>query len=284
MGVGDDRTTTPADEGAGADQPLRDPQAGSGPLGSAPGAPADERRSVAAVVDPPVVEHRHRDIQGGVARASVFGASDGLVSNVSLILGVAGANPPSSVVRLAGIAGLIAGAVSMAAGEYVSMRAQTELFERELELERIEIRRNPHVETVELTQIYQSRGIDPDTARTMATEVMRDPERALETHAREELGIDPQSLGSPLRAAASSFLAFAVGAILPLLPWFVTDGWTAIIASVVLGVIGAGVLGFALGSFTGRSRAFSAARQILIAVVASGVTFGIGALLGVSTS
>ena len=265
MAAGDDRTaTSPAGGGALPAEP-------------APSTPP-------AQIDPPVVEHRHRDIQGGVARASVFGASDGLVSNVSLILGVAGANPTGDFVRLAGIAGLVAGAVSMAAGEYVSMRAQTELFERELELERIEIRRNPHVETVELTQIYQSRGIDPDTARTMATEVMSDPDRALEAHAREELGIDPQSLGSPLRAAASSFAAFAIGAALPLIPWLFTEGWPAIIASVVLGILGAAFLGFALGTFTGRSRLFSAGRQVLIATVAAGVTFGIGSLLGVSTT
>src|SRR3954470_442769 len=132
----------------------------------------------ASRVAPPVSEHRHRDVQGGIARASVFGASDGLVSNVSLILGVAGANPGGSIVRLTGIAGLIAGAISMAAGEYVSMRAQAELFERELELERIELERNPHVETVELAQLYQARGVDPDTARTMAQEMMRDPDRA----------------------------------------------------------------------------------------------------------
>jgi VIT1/CCC1 family predicted Fe2+/Mn2+ transporter len=284
MGGGDDRTVSPATgagAGAAADASL-DPDPVADPGATATTAPSAPRPSVA--MDPPVVEHRHRDIQGGVARASVFGASDGLVSNVSLILGVAGANTTGSFVRLAGIAGLVAGAVSMAAGEYVSMKAQTELFERELDLERREIHRNPHVETVELTQIYQSRGIDPDTARTMATEVMSDPDRALEAHAREELGIDPKSLGSPIRASASSFLAFSVGAIIPLIPWFITDGWPAIIASVVLAVIAAGMIGFALGTFTGRSRLFSAGRQILIATVAAGVTFGIGSLLGVSTA
>ena len=214
----------------------------------------------------------------------MFGASDGLVSNVSLILGVAGANPTGSFVRLAGIAGLVAGAVSMAAGEYVSMRAQAELFERELEIERRSIQRNPRLETKELTEIYEARGVDPDTARTIASELMRDPDLALEAHAREELGIDPSALGSPVRAASSSFLAFAVGALLPLLPWFVTDGWPAIIASVVLAVIGAGGLGWALGTFTGRSRLFSAGRQVLIAAIAAGVTFGIGSVLGVTTS
>lgn len=231
----------------------------------------------------PDPEHLHRDIQGGVARASVFGASDGLVSNVSLILGVAGANPTSSFVRLAGIAGLVAGAVSMAAGEYVSMRAQAELFERELEIERRAIELNPRFETKELTEIYEARGVDPDTAHTMASELMRDPDLALEAHAREELGIDPNALGSPVRASASSFLAFAVGALLPLLPWFVTDGWPAIIASMVLAVIGAGGLGWALGTFTGRSRLYSAGRQVLIATIAAGVTFGIGSVLGVTT-
>src|SRR5438067_7026606 len=164
----------------------------------------------------PRPEHHHRDIDRGTARAAVFGVSDGLVSNVSLILGVAGANPGAGVVRLAGLAGLISGAVSMAAGEYVSMKAQTELYERELALERRELHRNPHVETVELTQIYQSRGVDPDRARELAQEMMRDPELALETHAREELGIDPEALGSPVGAAVSSFVAFSIGALIPL--------------------------------------------------------------------
>jgi vacuolar iron transporter family protein len=236
-----------------------------------------------ARVAPPVVEHRHRNVQGGVARASVFGASDGLVSNVSLILGVAGANPTSSVVRLAGIAGLVAGAVSMAAGEYVSMRAQAELFERELELERIELERNPHVETVELAQLYQARGVDPDTARQMAAEMMADPDRALEAHAREELGIDPGSLGSPVGAAVGSFGAFAAGALVPLLPWFVADGTVAVIASIVLAALGAISLGLALARFTGRSRWFSAGRQLLIASIAAAVTFVVGNLVGVTT-
>src|SRR6476660_879319 len=137
----------------------------------------------------PRPEHHHRDVRSGSARAAVCGVSDGLVSNVSLILGVAGADPGAGIVRLAGLAGLISGAVSMAAGEYVSMKAQTELYERELELERRELRRNPHVETVELTQIYQSRGVDPDRARELAEQMMKDPEMALQTHAREELGI-----------------------------------------------------------------------------------------------
>ena len=171
----------------------------SGPDGGTGSGPrADE------IPAPPVGEHHHRDLSGGLERAAVFGASDGLVSNVSLILGVAAADPGARVVRLAGLAGLIAGAVSMAAGEYGSMKAQQELFERELELERIELRRNPHVEQVELSQIYQSRGLDPDMARDMAARMMSTPERALETHAREELGIDPESLGSPIGARCTA--------------------------------------------------------------------------------
>src|SRR4051794_27757223 len=229
----------------------------------------------------PRAEHHHRDIQGGSARAAVFGVSDGLVSNVSLILGMAGANPGPGIVRLAGIAGLIAGAVSMAAGEYVSMKAQTELFQRELDLERRELRRNPHVEMVELSQIYQSRGVDPDTARELATEMMRDPDLALQTHAREELGIDPNQLGSPRGAAVSSFLSFAIGALLPLLPWFFGSGSAAVVASVALGLCACAVVGALLARFTGRSIVFSAGRQILIATVAGAVTFFVGNLVGV---
>src|SRR5438270_9921297 len=191
----------------------------------------------------PRPEHHHRDIDRGTARAAVFGVSDGLVSNVSLILGVAGADPGAGVVRLAGLAGLIAGAVSMAAGEYVSMKAQTELFERELELERRELHRNPHVETVELTQIYQSRGVDPDRARELAQQMMADPDMALQTHAREELGIDPDKLGSPMAAAVSSFVAFALGALVPLLPWFFGSGTGAVVASIILGVVASVVVG-----------------------------------------
>lgn len=230
---------------------------------------------------PPVPQKHHRDVQGGVARASVFGASDGLVSNVSLILGVAGAHPSSSFVRLAGIAGLLAGAVSMAAGEWVSMRAQAELFERELELERRQLERQPHVETVELAQIYMARGVDPDTSLQLATELMSDPDRALETHAREELGIDPNSLGSPVGAAAGSFAAFSVGASVPLLPWFFLDGTAAVVASIVLATIAAAAIGIALATFTGRSKLFSAVRQVSIAVLAAGITYAVGSLVGI---
>jgi VIT1/CCC1 family predicted Fe2+/Mn2+ transporter len=229
----------------------------------------------------PQHEVHHRDIGSGSARAAVFGANDGLVSNVSLILGVAGANSAQGLVRVAGVAGLIAGAISMAAGEYISMRAQTELLERELDMERIELDRNPEKETAELISLYMQRGVSHEAAEAMARDVMTDPERALEVHAREELGIDPARLGSPWRAAIWSFLAFAIGALLPLLPWFFTGGTAAIVASVVLAVIGAAIVGAVLASFTGRPWPWSVTRQVLIVVGAAAVTFAIGSLVGV---
>ena len=226
-------------------------------------------------------EHHHRNIQGGAARAAVFGISDGLVSNVSLILGVAGANPAPGVVRLAGLAGLVGGAFSMAAGEYVSMKAQAELLERELELERIEINRRPESERRELAAIYRERGVAAEVADALAAEMMRDPELALETHAREELGIDPNELGSPVQAAVSSFLAFAFGALIPLSPWFVSKGTGATMASVILGAVAAVAIGVALAAFTGRSAARSALRQLAIAAAAAAVTYGVGNAVGV---
>ncbi|MEW6153261.1 MAG: VIT1/CCC1 transporter family protein [Actinomycetota bacterium] len=233
---------------------------------------------------PPLPEPHHRNIQGGSARAAVFGVSDGLVSNVALILGVAGASPGPGVVRLAGVAGLISGAISMAAGEWVSMTAQSELLERELEMEAIELRRRPEHERQELVQIYRSRGIEPDTAEQLATEMMRNPELALETHAREELGIDPKELGSPVGAAVSSFLAFALGAIVPLIPWFFTTGATAIAMSMVFAGLAALAVGTALARFTGRSVARSAVRQLLLAALPAALTFAVGSAIGVGIS
>ncbi len=224
--------------------------------------------------------HNHRNLQGGGARAAVFGVSDGLVSNVALILGMAGAHASAGSVRLAGIAGLIAGSFSMAAGEYVSMRAQSELMLRELDVERQAIRHDPEVERRELAAIYESRGIDSEMAKELSVKMMRDPELALETHAREELGIDPDQTGNPIQAAVSSFVMFAVGAFLPLLPWLVTSGTTAIWWSVVLGAVGAFSVGAALAHFTGRSWLWSANRQLLISAVAAGVTYSVGHLVG----
>ena len=241
--------------------------------------PADQPRPGADLPPPP--EPHHRNIQGGAARAAVFGVSDGLVSNVALILGMAGADPAPGVVRLAGLAGLVGGAVSMAAGEYISMTAQSELLERELEMERLELKRRPESERAELVQIYRSRGIDTEVAEELASELMRDPEVALQTHAREELGIDPGELGSPVAAAVSSFLAFAAGALIPLFPWFFADGTGAIVASVVLGLVAALTVGALLARFTGRSVVRSALRQLMWSAVPAAVTYAIGSAVGV---
>lgn len=228
------------------------------------------------------MEHHHRNIQGGSARAAVFGVSDGLVSNLALVLGMAGAGPAPSVVRLAGLVGLLGGAFSMAAGEYVSMKAQTELLQRELDLERVEIARRPENERRELAQIYRSRGVAADVADRLATEMMADPQLALETHAREELGIDPAELGAPGSAAASSFAAFAVGAIVPVVPWFFLRGYAADVASIVAGVVAAVVIGVLLARFTERPILRAAFRQLVIAALAAGVPYAIGRAVGVS--
>jgi VIT1/CCC1 family predicted Fe2+/Mn2+ transporter len=233
---------------------------------------------------PPPPESHHRDIQGGAQRAAVLGVSDGLITNVSLILGVAGANTAPGGVRLAGLGGLLAGAFSMAAGEYVSMRAQRELLERELQMEQIELRRAPEAERAELVQLYESRGIDPAVAEDLASEMMRTPEMALETHAREELGVNPSELGNPVAAAAASAASFAAGAVLPLVPWFITRGAAAVVASLVLGAVAAMAIGVALGRFTGRSIIRTGLRQLLLTTAAAAVTFLAGKLVGHSLS
>ncbi len=212
----------------------------------------------------------------------MFGVSDGLVSNVGLILGVAGANPAPGIVRIAGLAGLISGAISMAAGEYNSMRVQSELFEREVTLERIEIRRNPHVEQAELAQLYQSRGVDPDSARQLAESVMADEDLAVQTHAREELGFDPDELGSPFSAAVSSFGAFSVGAIIPLVPWVVGSGTAATVGSAVGALLAAVVIGVVIARFTERSWPRAVFRQVAFTAVPAVLTYIIGSLVGVS--
>ena len=224
--------------------------------------------------------HNHRNLQGGGARAAVFGVSDGLVSNVALILGMAGAHSSASAVRLAGVAGLIAGSFSMAAGEYVSMRAQSELMERELDVERQAIRHDPEDERRELAGIYRSRGLDADMANELSVKMMSDPDLALETHAREELGINPEETGNPLQAAGSSFVMFAIGAFIPLLPWLITTGTKATLWSIVLGAVAAFSVGAALAYFTGRSWLWSASRQLLISGVAAAVTYSVGHLIG----
>jgi VIT1/CCC1 family predicted Fe2+/Mn2+ transporter len=210
----------------------------------------------------------------------VFGLSDGLVTNISLVLGVAGASPGGQIVRLVGVAGLVAGAFSMAAGEYLSMSAQRELMEHELEVERESLTESPEGEAEELRGVYEERGIAPAVARDMVDEVMQDPELALETHAREELGISPEHLGSPVQAALSSFFSFGLGAFIPLLPWLFSRGNGAILVSVVLSIVAAISVGIVLALFTQRSMFRSALRQLLITAVAAAVTYGIGRALG----
>ncbi|MGH9086932.1 MAG: VIT1/CCC1 transporter family protein [Acidimicrobiales bacterium] len=235
-----------------------------------------------AARQPPHGEAHHRDVQSGGARAAVFGVSDGLVTNVSLILGVAAAHPSSAVVRLTGLAGLVAGAFSMAAGEYVSMQAQRELLQRELQVERDALLRSPAAERRELATIYERRGLDPALAQELVEEFMRDPETALATHAREELGINPEQLGSPIVAAMSSFVTFALGAFLPLIPWLLSRGGAATLASVGVGAVAALMVGGSLGLLTGRSPLRGAARQLFVAAVAAAVTYSIGRVVGVS--
>lgn len=226
---------------------------------------------------------RHRAAsQGSNLRAVVFGVSDGIVSNVSLILGVSGASADPRTLVIAGVAGLLAGASSMAAGEYVSVRSQRELFEHQIGLERDELAQYPEEEQAELAMIYRARGLSDDEAQALAKALMADPERALDTLARDELGLDPASLGSPWSAASYSFLAFAMGAVLPLLPLLLCSGphsvyWSAGVAFVALFAVGA-----ALSLFTGRNALYSGARLAAIGAAAALVTYGIGRAFGVA--
>ena len=227
---------------------------------------------------------RHRNVQGGTTRAAVLGAGDGLLTNLSLTLGVAGASANASAVRLAGVAGLLAGAFSMAAGELVSVRAQQEMVDREVQVERQELAEDPEGEQQELAGMYRAQGLAADDAETVARILSANPEIALDTHARLELGVDPEAPASAWRAAISSFLSFAVGAILPLFPWFITTGSAAVIASVIIGGIAALALGATIGFMSGRNVVGTALRQLAVAAVAAAVTYGVGSLLGVSTT
>jgi VIT1/CCC1 family predicted Fe2+/Mn2+ transporter len=227
---------------------------------------------------------RHRNVQGGAMRAAVLGAGDGLLTNVSLVLGVAGASAGSSFVRLAGISGLLAGAFSMAAGELVSVRAQDELKEREIEVEAAELRDEPEAELRELAAMYRARGVPSDDAMTVARILSSNHELALDTHTRLELGIDPDAGGSSWSASIASFLSFAFGALLPLLPWFFVGGTAGVVGSIVIAAVAAVALGGIIGAFTGRGIVGTALRQLAAAIVAAGVTYGVGAALGVHTS
>jgi VIT1/CCC1 family predicted Fe2+/Mn2+ transporter len=243
--------------------------------------PSSARALVRRLSRRPQRTSRHRNVQGGAARAAILGAGDGLLTNVSLILGVAGANPGGSYVRLAGVAGLLAGAFSMAAGELVSVRAQQELVEREIAVEDRELRDAPEEERAELAARYRTRGLSAEDADTVSRILSSNHELALDTHTRIELGIDPDQGGQATRAAGASFLAFSVGAVLPLVPWFVTTGAAATVASIVVAAVAALLLGGLIGNFSGQGRVKVALRQLAVGAVSAAVTFGVGHLLGV---
>jgi VIT1/CCC1 family predicted Fe2+/Mn2+ transporter len=222
--------------------------------------------------------------KSGALRAAIFGINDGLVSNLSLIMGVSGANVQNRFVIVAGVAGLMAGAFSMAAGEYVSMKVQRELFERLLHLEAHEIATEPEEEHQELQEIYERRGFPPDLARQVTDVVMQDPQVALETHAREELGLDPDQLGSPWSAALSSFVTFSVGAVIPLLSFLFGSGSAAVLGAVTASGVALFVVGATMSLLTGRRAVPSGVRMLLVGAVAAAVTFGVGRLFHVSTA
>ncbi|WP_067462739.1 VIT1/CCC1 transporter family protein [Actinomadura macra] len=222
--------------------------------------------------------HEHRDVSGGWLRPAVFGAMDGLVSNFALIAGIAGGHASQKVVLLAGLAGLAAGAFSMAAGEYISVASQSELAQAEIEVERLELARHPVAEERELAEVFEARGVDPVTAAEVARQLSRDPEEALEMHAREELGVFPGDLPSPVLAAGSSFLAFAVGALLPVLPYLL--GGSSLWPAAALAAVGLFCAGVLVSRVTTRAWWYGGLRQLLFGAAAAAITYGVGALIG----
>ncbi|MEV0199423.1 VIT1/CCC1 transporter family protein [Nonomuraea sp. NPDC050691] len=226
------------------------------------------------------IHHQHRDVTGGWLRPSVFGAMDGLVSNFALIAGVAGGTSNVRVVLLAGGAGLAAGAFSMAGGEYVSVASQRELALAEIAVERRELQRNPEAEQAELAQALVDKGVLPETAAEVAAQISRDPELALEVHSQNELGVDPHSLPSPRLAAVSSFLSFAAGALLPLVPYLL--GATSLVLSAVVSCASLFAAGALVSTVTARSWWFSGLRQLFVGALAAALTFALGNLIGAS--
>jgi vacuolar iron transporter family protein len=226
---------------------------------------------------------RHRSMLGGSLRAGVFGVNDGLVSNVSLVLGVAGAGAAGRYVLTAGVAGLLAGALSMAAGEYVSVRSQREMYEYQIALEREELAEYPEEEAEELALIYQARGVELEQARAMSRSLLSRPQQALDVLAREELGLNPDDLGSPWQAATSSFVAFAAGATVPLIPFLAgLAPLRATIIAALLTLVALFGVGLALSLFTGRDAFRGALRMVTIGGGAGSVSFLVGRALGVA--
>lgn len=228
-------------------------------------------------------ESRHRSVGGNALRAAVLGGNDGLVSNFSLVMGIAGATAGGSGVLLAGVAGLLAGALSMALGEWISVKSSQELHENQMQLEMDELETNPEGEQKELALIYIAKGIPEDEANAMATEIMLDKNHAHEILVKEELGINAEELkGSAMEAAVYSFILFAIGAVIPVIPFMFTSGITAIIISVFSSAAGLFLIGSAITLFTGKSIWFSGLRQVIFGLIAAAITFGIGKLIGVS--
>ena len=252
---------------------------------------------VAAAAHPPVVrgvaespeaitrgEGWHRSARSGTLRAVIFGVSDGLVSNLALVMGVAGASDDGHLILFTGIAGLLAGAFSMAAGEYISMQSQRELFERQIALERAELEAMPAEEQQELAAIYMAKGFPRAEAERVAARIFEKPEQALDTLVREELGLDPDELGSPWGAALGSFAAFAIGAAIPVLPYLFGGGTAVFVASLVLSLVALFVVGAAVSLLTGRSMLFSGVRQLAIGAAAAAVTYAVGTVIGVGVA
>ena len=227
----------------------------------------------------------HRTGQSGTLRAVIFGVSDGLVSNLSLVMGVAGAAATEPrFILLAGIAGLLAGSFSMAAGEYISMQSQRELYERQIALERAEIEAMPEEEQAELANLYRAKGFSRAEADSIASRIFQDPKAALDTLVREELGLDPNELGSPWGAAGGSFLAFAGGAAIPVVPYLFGGGSTILLISLGASLVGLFAVGAGVSLITGRGTLFSGARQVLIGAAAAVVTYLVGRVIGVAVA
>lgn len=227
-------------------------------------------------------EKRHRSVGGNAIRAAVLGGNDGLVSNFSLIMGVAGATEGQGVL-LSGVAGLLAGALSMALGEWISVKSSQELYENQMQLEMEEIELNPEGEIKELALIYMAKGIDENKAHEMALEIMKDKDHAHKILVSEELGINTEELkGSAMEAAISSFVLFAIGAFIPVFPFMLTTGTKAIVISVICSAFGLFGIGAAITLFTGRNVWYSGFRQVVFGLIAAAITFGIGSLIGVS--